>query len=51
MVGSGIHKIRKTELFYVAEALKCRGIEQGKCEILHLYIAMDRVLDYLQSVH
>jgi hypothetical protein len=51
MVGPGIHKIRKTELFYVAEALKCRRIEQGKRKVLYLYIAMDRVLDYLQSVH
>jgi hypothetical protein len=51
MVGSGIDKIRKTELFYISEALECRGIEQGKRKVLHLYIAMDRVLDYLQSVH
>jgi hypothetical protein len=51
MVGSGIHQIGKSELLYVAEALECRRIEQGKRKVLHLNIAMDRVFDYLQSVH
>jgi hypothetical protein len=43
MVGSGVYKIRKTELFNVAESLERRGIKQGKRKILHLDIAMDRV--------
>jgi hypothetical protein len=43
MVGTGVYKVRKTELLDVAEALERRGIEQGKCKILHLDIAMDRV--------
>jgi hypothetical protein len=48
VVGTWIHEIRKPELLDVAEALQCRGIEQGKCELLHFHIAMDRVLDDLQ---
>jgi hypothetical protein len=43
MVGSRIDKIRKTELFYVAESLEFRGVQQGKSKILDLNIAMDRV--------
>jgi hypothetical protein len=43
MVGSGIDKIRKTELFNVAESLECRGIQQKKSKILHFNITMDRV--------
>jgi hypothetical protein len=46
MVGTRVHKIRKTELPDVAETLQDRGIEQGKRKLLHLYIAMDRVFDY-----
>jgi hypothetical protein len=49
MVGSRIHQIRKTELFYVAEALEYRRIEQGKCKILHLDVAMNRVFYYLHG--
>ena len=47
MVGTRIDEIGKTELFDIAEALEYRGIEQGKCKILHFNIAMDRVLDDL----
>jgi hypothetical protein len=43
MIGAGIYKIRKTELFNVAEALERWRIEQGKRKIIHLDIAMDRV--------
>jgi hypothetical protein len=43
MVGSGVDKIRKTELFNIAESLECRGIQQGKSKILYLNITMDRV--------
>jgi hypothetical protein len=49
MVGSGIDKIRKTELFNVAEALECRGIQQGKSKILDLNVSMDRVFYYLHD--
>jgi hypothetical protein len=49
MVGSGIDKIRKTELFNVAESLERWGIQQGQRKILHLNIAMDRVFYYLHG--
>ena len=45
MIGTRIHKIRKTELLDVAETLQGRGIEQGKRKLLHFNIAMDRIFD------
>jgi hypothetical protein len=47
MICAGVDKIRKTELFNVAEALEYRRIQQGECKILYLDIAMDRVFDDL----
>jgi hypothetical protein len=47
MVGTGIHKIGKTELPDIAEALQWRGVQEGKRKVLHFYIPMDRVLDDL----
>jgi len=49
MVGTRIYKIRKTQLLNVSETLEHGRIEQGKCEILHLNIPMDRVFYYLHE--
>ncbi len=43
MVGSGINKIRKTELFNITEALEQGGVKQGKGKILYFDIAMNWV--------
>jgi hypothetical protein len=49
MIGARVDKIRKSELFDVAEALEYRRVQQGKCKILYLNIAMDRVFDDLHG--
>jgi len=49
MICTRIHKIRKTELFNIAEALESRGIKQSYCKILDLNVSMDRVFDYLHD--
>jgi hypothetical protein len=48
VVGPGIHEVGKTELADIAKALQQRGIKEGKREVLHFNITMDRVLDDLQ---
>ena len=48
VIGTRIHKVRKTKLLDVAETLQGWGIEQGKRKLLHFNIAMDGVLDYFQ---
>lgn len=45
MIGTGIDKIGKTKLPYVAEALQRGRVEQDKRKVLHFNVTVDRVLD------
>ena len=45
--GAGIHKVRKAELPDIAQALDAGGVEEREDILVHLHIAMNRVLDDL----
>jgi hypothetical protein len=47
VVCPGIYQEGKSQLPDVAEALERRGIQEGKCKVLHFHVSMDRVLDDL----
>jgi hypothetical protein len=49
MVGPGIYEIRKPELTDITQALDGRGIQERQDLLIHFHIAMDRILDDLET--